>query len=103
MSQERSSEKMPQALPPGGGQSSKANRGMMMGPPPIEAPKEYRKTVQRLMRYFGGNKTLIVVSAICIAAATIFRTLGPMLIGKAISLDLERSLNMHSARASSQW
>jgi ATP-binding cassette, subfamily B, multidrug efflux pump len=80
--------------PPQAGGGSKPVRGPMMGPPPIEAPKEYRKTLKRLLRYFGGNKALIIASTIFIAAATLLRTLGPALIGDAIKLDLELSKNL---------
>jgi ATP-binding cassette subfamily B protein len=66
----------------------------MMGPPRIEAPKEYRKTLQRLLRYFGKNKTLIITSTVFIAAGTVLRTLGPALIGDAIKYDLELSKNL---------
>jgi ATP-binding cassette, subfamily B, multidrug efflux pump len=90
----RENSKMPQTPPPVGGQTSRPSRPPMMGPPPIEAPKEYRKTLQRLMRYFGGNKALIITSVIFITAATLLRTLWPALIGEAIELDLEQSLNL---------
>jgi ATP-binding cassette, subfamily B, multidrug efflux pump len=75
-------------------EGSKPPRGPMMGPPPIEAPKDYRKTLKRLLRYFGGNKALIIASTFFIAAATILRTLGPALIGDAIKFDLELSKNL---------
>jgi ATP-binding cassette subfamily B protein len=61
----------------------------MMGPPPIEAPRDYAKTLRRLLRYFGGFKALIVAATIFIAAATLFRTLVPALVGEAIKVDLE--------------
>jgi ATP-binding cassette subfamily B protein len=61
----------------------------MMGPPPIEAPRDYAKTLRRLLRYFGGFKALIVASTVFIAAATLFRTLVPALVGEAIKVDLE--------------
>jgi ATP-binding cassette subfamily B protein len=76
------------------GSGSKPLRGPMMGPPPIEAPKDYGKTLQRLLRYFGGNKALIVASTLFIAAATLLRTVGPALIGDAIKRDLELSKNL---------
>jgi len=66
---------------------------MMMGLR-IEAPRDYRRTLQRLLRYFGGNKALIIASTIFIAAGTLLRTLGPALIGDAIKYDLELSQNM---------
>ena len=65
-----------------------------MGPPPIEAPKEYRKTLKRLLRYFGRNKALIVASILFIFTSTVLRALGPALIGEAIKLDLEQSNNL---------
>jgi ATP-binding cassette, subfamily B, multidrug efflux pump len=73
---------------------ARPSRGPMMGSPPIEAPKDYRKTLKRLLRYFGGNKALIVAATIFIAAATLLRTLGPWLIGDAIKIDLELSKNL---------
>jgi ATP-binding cassette, subfamily B, multidrug efflux pump len=80
--------------PPQTGDGPKPPRGPMMGPPPIEAPKDYRKTLRRLLRYFGGNKALIVASTVFIAAATLLRALGPALLGDAIKLDLELSHNL---------
>jgi ATP-binding cassette subfamily B multidrug efflux pump len=62
--------------------------------PRIEAPRDFRKSLQRLLRYFGGNKTLIVASTIFIAAGTLLKALGPALIGEAIKYDLELSLNL---------
>ncbi len=85
MSTARQPVRMPQGLP---------RRGPMMGPPRIEAPREYRKTLQRLLRYFGGYKALIIASTIFIAAGTLLRTLGPALIGEAIKIDLELSKNL---------
>jgi ATP-binding cassette, subfamily B, multidrug efflux pump len=73
---------------------SRPLRGPMMGPPRIEAPKNYRKTFKRLLRYFGGNKALIIASTFFIAAATLLRALGPALIGDAIKRDLELSKNL---------
>ena len=64
---------------------------MMFGPH-IEAPRDFRKSLQRLLRYFGGNKALIVASTVFIAAGTLLRALGPALIGNAIKYDLELSL-----------
>lgn len=72
----------------------KASRGAMMGPPVIEAPRDYGRTLRRLLRYFGNNKALILAATLFIAAATVLRTLGPALIGEAIKLDLELSLNL---------
>ena len=80
--------------PPGSGSGSRPPRGPMMGPPRIEAPRDYRKTLARLLLYFGKNKALIIASTVFIAAATLLRTLGPALIGEAIKLDLELSHNM---------
>jgi ATP-binding cassette subfamily B multidrug efflux pump len=79
---------------PGSSSANKARTGPMMGPPPIEAPKDYRRTLNRLMRYFGGYKMLIVAATIFIAAATLLRTVGPALIGEAIKWDLELSKNI---------
>ncbi len=78
--------------PPGPGGPGRP-RGPMMGLR-IEAPRDYRRTLQRLLRYFGGNKALIIASTIFIAAGTLLRTLGPALIGDAIKYDLELSQNL---------
>ncbi len=93
MSDARVPARVPLPPPPAPG-SAPPRRGPMMGPPRIEAPKNYRKTLQRLLHYFGGNKTLIIASTIFIAAGTLLRTLGPALIGDAIKYDLELSKNL---------
>jgi len=60
----------------------------------VEAPKDSRKTLRRLLRYFGANKSLILAAVIFIAAATVLRALGPAMIGEAIKQDLELSFNL---------
>ena len=64
------------------------------GPPTVEAPKDSRKTLRRLLCYFGANKSLILAAVIFIAAATVLRALGPAMIGEAIKQDLELSFNL---------
>jgi len=66
----------------------------MMFPPRIEAPKDYRKTLRRLLAYFGANRALIVASTIFIAAGTFLSSYQPKLIGQAIKQDLELSKNL---------
>ena len=83
----------PQGPPPAGGAGRPPMRGPMFGPH-IEAPKDFRKSLQRLLRYFGGNKALIIASTICIAASTLLRAIGPALIGDAIKYDLELTFNL---------
>ncbi len=75
--------------PPGSGRP----RGPMFAPP-IESPRDFRKALRRLLRYFGGYKALMLLSAVFIAAGTLLRTLGPALIGDAIKQDLELSHNL---------
>ena len=89
-----SAPKVESRMQPPSASANQARRGPMMGPPPIEAPKDYRKTLHRLMRYFGGYKMLILAATIFIAAATLLRTVGPALIGEAIKWDLELSKNI---------
>jgi ATP-binding cassette, subfamily B, multidrug efflux pump len=84
----------PPGPPPPGGAKHGPARGAMMFGPHIEAPRDFRKSLQRLLHYFGGNKALIITSTVFIAAGTLLRTLGPALIGNAIKLDLELSLNL---------
>lgn len=69
------------------------SRGPMFAPR-IEAPRDFRKSLLRLLRYFGTNKPLIIGSTLFIAAGTLLRALGPALIGEAIKRDLELSLNL---------
>jgi ATP-binding cassette subfamily B protein len=66
----------------------------MFGPPRIEAPKDYQKTMRRLLAYFGANRALIIASTVCIAIATLLRAIGPALIGNAIQQDLELTKNL---------
>ncbi|MBP1622120.1 MAG: multidrug transporter ATP-binding protein [Acidobacteria bacterium] len=92
-----SSGKPPAKMPPGppsppGG--ARHGRGPMMFGPHIEAPKDFRGSLQRLLRYFGGNKVLIIASTIFIAAGSLLKAYGPGLIGDAIKYDLELSLNL---------
>jgi ATP-binding cassette, subfamily B, multidrug efflux pump len=92
MSDTRPAAREQHAPPPTGG--SRPPRGPMMGPPRIEAPRNYRRTLKRLLRYFGGNMPLMVASTIFIAVATLLRAIGPALIGNAIKFDLELSKNL---------
>jgi len=94
MSASQAPARMPPPPPrPGPGGPGRPRGPMMMGLR-IEAPRDYRRTLQRLLRYFGGNRALIIASTIFIAAGTLLRTLGPALIGDAIKYDLELSQNM---------
>jgi ATP-binding cassette subfamily B multidrug efflux pump len=94
VSSERPPARTPQAPPPPGASTGPVRRGPMFGPPRIEAPRDFRKALQRLLRYFGANKVLIIASTLFIAAATLLRALGPALIGEAINHDLELSKNL---------
>jgi ATP-binding cassette, subfamily B, multidrug efflux pump len=86
----------PQGPPPTGGSSRPPQpRGPMFGPPRIEAPKNYAQTMRRLLAYFGANRSLIIASTIFIAGGTLLGACVPDLIGKAITLDLEKSHNLH--------
>jgi ATP-binding cassette, subfamily B, multidrug efflux pump len=84
----------PPGPPPPGGAAPKRDRGPMHFQPHIEAPKDFRRSLQRLLRYFGKNKPIIIASTIFIAVATLLRALGPALIGEAIKTDLELSRNL---------
>ena len=95
MSDNKPPAKMPPIPPsPPGGARPGPVRGPMMFGQHIEAPRDFRKSMQRLLRYFGGNKALIIAATVFIAAGTLLRTLGPALIGNAIKYDLELSLNL---------
>jgi ATP-binding cassette subfamily B multidrug efflux pump len=94
MSSARPPARKPEAPPPAGASAGPPRRGPWFGPPRIEAPRDFRKALQRLLRYFGANKVLIVASTLFIAAATLLRALIPALIGEAINYDLEISTNL---------
>jgi ATP-binding cassette subfamily B multidrug efflux pump len=85
MSRARTPAKVPQGPPHG---------GPMMGPARIEAPRDYRGTLQRLLRYLGAKKALIIAATVFIAIGTLLRTLVPAFIGDAIQYDLELSRNL---------
>jgi ATP-binding cassette subfamily B multidrug efflux pump len=86
--------RLPQGPMPRAGGPGPMRRGPMAGLQRIEAPRDYRKTLQRLLRYFGGNKALIIASTVFIAAGTLLKALGPALIGEAIKHDLELAKNL---------
>jgi ATP-binding cassette, subfamily B, multidrug efflux pump len=93
MSDAKPAAQEPQVHPPAGG-APRPPRGPMMGPPPIEAPRDYKKTLKRLLRYFENNKALMVTSIFFIAVSSVLKASVPMLIGYAIKHDLERSNNL---------
>lgn len=68
-------------------------RGPMFGPH-IEAPRDYRKALRRLIGYFGAYRVLMIAATVFIGAGTLLRTLGPALIGEAIKQDLELARNL---------
>ncbi len=80
--------------PIAGGPGPGRGRGPFMSGVQIEAPKEFRRTLQRLVRYFGANRILILTSTGFIAAGIVLRTLAPALIGEAIKDDLELAKNL---------
>jgi ATP-binding cassette, subfamily B, multidrug efflux pump len=80
--------------PAGAGPGQGRPRGPMMFQPRIEAPRDYRKTLRRLLAYFGANRALIVASTIFIAAGTFLSSYQPKLIGQAIEQDLELAKNL---------
>ena len=94
MTPSKPSVQMPKGSATVAGRPGPPRRGPMMMPPQIEAPKDYRTSLQRLIRYFGSNKALIIAATAFIAAGTVLRALGPALIGDAIKYDLEMSKNL---------
>ncbi len=90
MSAAKAPEKSPQG--PVSRPAGPPQRGPMFAPH-IEAPKDYRRTLHRLLRYFGKYRLLMIASTAFIAAGTLSRALGPMLIGMAIHYDIEQSRN----------
>ena len=89
-----SAAKAPAPAPQGSGSRPPGPPRGPMFAPHIEAPKDYRRTLRRLLRYFGKYRLLMIASTAFIAAGTLLRTLGPALIGEAIKHDIELSKNL---------
>ena len=53
---------------------------------PGEKPKNFRKAIKDTLSYLGGYKIAIVVVVFIAAIATVFETLGPMVMGQATTL-----------------
>ena len=53
---------------------------------PGEKPKNFRKAIKDTLSYLGGYKIAIVIVVFVAALATVFETLGPMVMGKATTL-----------------
>lgn len=53
---------------------------------PGEKPKNFRKAIKDTLSYLGGYKIAIVIVVFVAAIATVFETLGPMVMGKATTL-----------------
>ena len=62
--------------------------------PTIEAPRDYRRTLRRMLRYFGSYRLLMIAATVFIAAGTLLQTRVPALIGDAIKYDIELSKNL---------
>lgn len=62
--------------------SRKKGRGRRLGP--VEKPKNLRKTLLRLWKYFGSERKLLVIILISVIIDSLVGLIGPYLIGKAI-------------------
>ncbi|OBR95692.1 MULTISPECIES: ABC transporter ATP-binding protein [Clostridium] len=62
--------------------SRKRGRGRRLGP--VEKPKNLRKTLLRLWKYFGSERKLLVIILISVIIDSLVGLIGPYLIGKAI-------------------
>ena len=56
----------------------------------IETPKSVRSALGRLLRYFGREWPSLIVVGIAIVAASVFRSVGPAMLGGAITDHVER-------------
>jgi ATP-binding cassette, subfamily B, multidrug efflux pump len=89
-----SASRQPAQQPQGSGSKPSAPQRGPMFSMRIEAPRDYRRTLRRILHYFGSYRLLMIAATVCIAAGTLLRTLGPALIGEAIKYDLELSRNL---------
>ncbi len=60
----------------------------------IESARDFKKTLNRLISYFGPDIYIIIIAAVCILASVGLKTLGPAVIGSAIKNYLELSQDM---------
>lgn len=60
----------------------KRGRGRRLGP--VEKPKNLRKTILRLWKYFGSERKLLVIILISVIIDSVVGLIGPYLIGRAI-------------------
>lgn len=59
-------------------------RGVRGSIGPVEKPKNFRKTLFRLWKYFGSERKLLIIIFISVIIDSIIGLLGPYLIGKSI-------------------
>ena len=88
-----SAAKVSAKVPQGPASRPGPQRGPMFAPH-IEAPKDYRRTLRRLLGYFGSYRLLMIAATAFIAVGNLLPALLPALIGKAITFDIELSKNL---------
>jgi ATP-binding cassette subfamily B multidrug efflux pump len=69
------------AMRPGGGPMGRGGWGAMGMP--VEKPKDFRKTLNRLLRYFLPQKFLLLVVLVAAIFGTVFNIVGPKILGLA--------------------
>lgn len=69
--------------------SSFARHGGRFSTSPVSKPKNFKKTLARLLKYLGEYKISILIVLIFAVASTVLSILGPMMLGKATDNLLE--------------
>jgi ATP-binding cassette subfamily B protein len=69
-------------------------RGHGPGSVTIESPRNFKRALVRLIRYFGAHIVFIVVAAILIIGNVVFNSIAPAIIGKAVNNYIERDPNI---------
>jgi ATP-binding cassette subfamily B protein len=69
-------------------------RGHGPGSVTIESPRNFKRALVRLIRYFGAHIVFIVVAAVLIIGNVVFNSIAPAIIGKAVNNYIERDPNI---------
>jgi ATP-binding cassette subfamily B protein len=82
-----------------GGRGPMGGMGMGRGGGPAEKPKDMRKTVRRLLSYFGSRKRKIGIVMFLAVLSTTFSIVGPKLMGKVTTKLFDGIIGKYAAAA----
>jgi len=76
--------------------NGRRHRGPGHGMAPIEKAQNAGKSLRRLLRYFGKETTLVILAIIFISISVFLNTIGPRILGDAITNYLENTVDIAS-------